>query len=171
MQRTGPRPSNRRDGTTGVNLIHFFSKPVGEEPRKPFGESLAYWAMLPLRQGDLVGILQVFAEGRLHLPSEAVPHDDHVDLLVVEEAPHIHVGGADRGPTAVDDGGLGVQHRTPEFMDLDAGLQHLGVEGAPGMGGQPAIGDLGQNDLHVHAAFGISQASLTTAFFHCGTLE
>jgi len=62
-------------------------------------------------------------------------HDDDVDFLVVQEAPHVHVGGTHRGPAAVDDGGLRVQHGRLQLVDRlgrDAGREYP-VQAAEGI--------------------------------------
>ena len=80
---------------------------------------------MPLLQGDFPGFGDVTLEDGGHLGGEFRPHHNHIDLVVVEEAAPIEVGGADRGPDPVDERRLGVQHAVLALVDPHARIQEL----------------------------------------------
>src|SRR5690606_26492190 len=100
----------------------------------------------------------VFVEGAFHYRAEFLVDRDQVDFAVVQKAAHVEVGGADRGPVAVDNGGLGVQYRCLQLEDAHAGRQQFRVVGTPRMHDEAGVGYRREDDLDLHAApGGISQ--------------
>ena len=69
----------------------------------------------------------------------------------MQEAAPVEVGGAHRGPDAVDQRGLGVQHTATPLVDLHAGAQQPAVVAAPGVEHQPRIGFAWQYQPHIDA--------------------
>ena len=79
---------------------------------------------------------------------------DRVDLIIVQKAAPVQVGGANRRPDAVDQGGLGMQHRVATFKYFHAAFQQVFVVRPTNVKNQPGIGFGRQHHAHVNAAFG-----------------
>ena len=88
--------------------------------------------MAPGSLGDFRGGGGVLDELRLHFIGKTGAEDDGVDLVVVDDAAPVEVGGADDGPGTVDHGGFGVQHGAVALVNMHAGFQQIFVIRAAG---------------------------------------
>src|SRR5215210_878973 len=79
----------------------------------------------PLFEGDLARVRLVQLEHLLHLGGEVWRVDLDVRLVVAEQAVAVDVRRADRGPDAVNSGGLGVDHYVLVEVDPHPRLQEL----------------------------------------------
>lgn len=71
--------------------------------------------LLSCCQHNFCGVTQIVEIHLLHLLAESFILDHDIQFPISKPARNIEIGGTYPGPPAVDDSGLGVQHRAIPF--------------------------------------------------------
>src|SRR5271156_5453431 len=117
-----------------------------------FLDSLEHRSLLPEGSIELLGILEIARERRVHLLSKTDAQDDCVDFIVTRDAPPIQVRGTDSRPDPVDSRGLRMQHLALPQIYFDARVQQLGKVRTGRRLNQRLVGVPGEKQANVHSS-------------------
>jgi hypothetical protein len=101
------------------------SQPSFPNPRSYFLHPATNTPVNPSLAGDLIGLSQVILEHRLHLIGKVFSQYYSVDLVILQKAALIQIGGAHRGPHPINYCGLGMQQCSATLIQFHSSIQEV----------------------------------------------